>query len=214
MIPISDDMKRRFFLAAPLVAVMPLAWPVARAAAAEMQPVTALDGALIRLMKAASAGKSFSERYAMLRPVVEQSFDLKLILQNSAGLLWSQIPAAQKTELQTLFLQYTVATYVSNFASYDGQRFTTSPDIRKVDDTRIVTTDLVAKSGKKTKLSYVVHEADGRWTISDVLFDGTISKVATQRSDFSGLIAPGDASKLIDGLKKKIAALAGGSLKG
>lgn len=207
-------MKRRLFLAAPLVTVMPLASFAANAAVAEIQPVTALDDTLIGLMKAGSAGKSFSDRYAMLKPVVEQSFDLNLILQNSVGLLWSQIPAAQKTELQTLFLKYTVATYVSNFATYDGQRFTTSPDTRKVGDTRIVTTDLIAKSGKKTKLSYVMHDTGGRWTISDVLFEGIISKVATQRSDFSGLIAPGDASKLIDALKKKITALSGGALKG
>lgn len=179
-----------------------------------MQPVIALDDALIKLMKAGSAGKSFSDRYAMLKPVIEQSFDLKLILKNSAGFLWPQIPPAQKAELETLFRQYTIANYISNFDAYDGQHFTTSPDIRTKADSRIVTTDLVAKSGKKTTLSYVMRSDGGKWTISDVLFDGTISKVATQRSDFSGLIAPGDASKLIDALKKKITALSGGALKG
>ena len=98
-------------LAAPLAVALPFALPAARAAAApETQPVNALDDALIATMKAGSAGKTFSARYAMLKPVIEKSFDLRLILQNSAGLLWSQIPAAQKTELEKLFRQYTVAT--------------------------------------------------------------------------------------------------------
>lgn len=210
-------MKRRIILAAPLAAVLPLAFPSARAAATDgsiAAPVTALDNALIATMKAGSAGKSFMARYDVLKPVVEQSFDLPEILQVSAGLLWSQIPAAQQTELQTLFTQYTVASYISSFDAYGGQHFETLPGTRSVGAKRIVTTDLVAKDGHKTKLAYVMTSTGGTWKITDVLFEGTISKVATQRSDFDSLIAPGNASRLIEALKRKVAALSGGALKG
>lgn len=201
-------------LAAPLLAALPLAFPVARAAAPELQPITSLDQALVEVMKAGSAGKSFSNRYAILKPVIEKSFDLKMILQNSAGLLWSQIPPDQQSELDILFRQYTIATYVSNFNAYGGQHFTTEPEVRKTGDARVVSTDFVSRSGKKTKLAYVMRQNGGEWKITDVLFDGTISKVATQRSDFSGLIEPGNAGKLIAALKKKVTALSGGALKG
>jgi len=210
-------MKRRIILAAPLAAVLPLALSSARAAATDASiadPVTTLDNALIATMKAGSAGQSFMARYDALKPVVEQSFDLPEILQVSAGLLWSQIPAAQQSELQTLFAQYTVATYVSSFSGYGGQHFETLPGTRSVGAKRIVTTDLVAKDGHKTKLAYVMSQTGGTWKITDVLFDGTISKVATQRSDFDSLIAPGNASRLIGALKMKVAALSGGALKG
>jgi len=201
-------------LAAPLAVALPFALPAARAAAApETQPVNALDDALIATMKAGSAGKSFTARYAMLKPVIEKSFDLRLILQNSAGLLWSQIPAAQKTELETLFRQYTVATYVSNFNAYAGQHFTTNPDIRRTGDARVVSTTFEGNGGKKVELAYVMRQSGGVWKITDVLFDGTISKVATQRSDFSGLIEPGNASRLIGALKAKVASLSGGAIK-
>ena len=201
-------------LAAPLAVALPLALPAARAAAApETQPVNALDDALIATMKAGSAGKTFSARYAMLKPVIEKSFDLRLILQNSAGLLWSQIPAAQKTELEKLFRQYTVATYVSNFNAYAGQHFTTNPDIRRTGNARVVSTTFEGNGGKKVELAYVMRQSGGAWKITDVLFDGTISKVAMQRSDFSGLIAPGNASRLIEALKAKVASLSGGTIK-
>ena len=201
-------------LAAPLAVALPFALPVARAAAApETQPVNALDDALIATMKAGSAGKTFSARYAMLKPVIEKSFDLRLILQNSAGLLWSQIPAAQQTELEKLFRQYTVATYVSNFNAYAGQHFTTNPDIRRTGNARVVSTTFEGNGGKKVELAYVMRQSGGAWKITDVLFDGTISKVAMQRSDFSGLIAPGNASRLIEALKAKVASLSGGTIK-
>lgn len=213
MIPVSGVMKRRILLAAPLAAVLPFAVPAARAAAPETQPIEALDNALIALMKAGSARQSFAARYAALKPVVEQSFDLAEILQFSVGLLWSQVPAAEQQELGKLFRQYTVASYVHSFDSYDGQRFDILPGARKVGARRVVATDLVSKSGKKTRLAYVMTDAGGAWKITDVLFDGTISKVATQRSDFSGLVAPGNATQLIDALKKKVATLSNGAIK-
>jgi phospholipid transport system substrate-binding protein len=207
-------MKRRILLAAPLLAALPMAIPTASAAAPEATPVIALDNALIATMKGGSAGESFMARYTALKPVVEQSFDLSAILQTSAGLLWSQIPAAQQSELLTVFTQYTVATYVSSFTGYGGQSFETLPGSRSVGDKRVVTTNLVAPGGHKTKLAYVMTQTGGTWKITDVLFEGTISKVATQRSDFSSLIAPGDATKLIAALKQKVSALSGGALKG
>ena len=213
MTPVSGVMKRRILLAAPLVVVLPLAVPAARAAAPETQPIEALDNALIALMKAGSAHQSFAARYAALKPVVEQSFDLAEILQFSVGLLWSQVPVAQQQELGTLFRQYTVASYVHSFNSYGGQHFEILPGARKIGTRRVVSTDLVSKAGKKTRLAYVMTDARGAWKITDVLFEGTISKVATQRSDFSGLVAPGNAAKLIDALKKKVAALSNGALK-
>ncbi|MHB1302650.1 MAG: ABC transporter substrate-binding protein [Acidiphilium sp.] len=206
-------MKRRILVATPLLAALPFTLPAARAAVPEAQPVTTLDNALISVMKAGSAGQSFQARYTMLKPVVEQSFDLSLILRNSAGLLWSQIPPPQQTELATVFRQYTVATYVSRFDKYGGQHFTTAPTPRSVGASKVVDTDLISGAGKKTRLSYVMTQAGGGWKISDVLFEGTISQVATQRSDFSGLIEPGNATKLIAALKQKVAALSGGTIK-
>lgn len=219
MIPVSGRMKRRIFLAAPLLAALPLTALVTPASAASTavpaaQPVDALDAALIALMKAGSANQGFAARYATLKPVIEKSFDLSEILQFSVGPLWSQIPAAQQQELDRLFRQYTVASYVHSFNSYDGQRFVILPGTRKTGDREVVSTDLIEKSGNKTRLAYVMANTGGVWKITDVLFDGTISKVAAQRSDFSGLVSPGNATQLIAALKKKVSTLSDGAIKG
>jgi len=210
-------MKRRILILSGLAtSLIGLTAPFASAdpSAPETAPIQALDAALIATMKAGSANQSFVQRFNALKPVVEQVYDLPKILSASVGIFWSQIPAAQQSALQSLFTAYTVATYVNSFDHFAGQSFQIQPNIRSIGAQRIVPTILIGAGGKKTRLDYVMSPSGGGWKIADVLFDGTISKVATQRSDFSSLVSPGDAKPLIDALRTKIAALSGGALKG
>ncbi len=48
------------------------------------------------------------------------------------------------------------------------------------------------------------------WKAVDVLLDGSISRVAVQRSDFRALVGSGDAGKLIATLRTKTEALEAG----
>jgi len=45
-----------------------------------------------------------------------------------------------------------------------------------------------------------------------VLLEGSISRVAVQRSDFRNALASGDADALIASLRRKVADLSGGAL--
>jgi len=56
-----------------------------------------------------------------------------------------------------------------------------------------------------------MRETGGVWHVVDILLDGSISRVAVTRSDFRALLAPGDASKLIDSLRSKVANLVAGT---
>ncbi|OYV38276.1 MAG: hypothetical protein B7Z81_04840, partial [Acidocella sp. 20-61-6] len=145
----------------------------------ESTPVVALDQALIATMKAGSAGKSFKARFDALQPVINSSFDLPLVEQNSVGFLWSTLPAAQQQALGTLFEEFTVASYVSEFSSYHGEHFKLLPTQKSLGSAKIVETQLVpGGSGSPTELDYVVANGPSGWQITDVLLNGTISQVA------------------------------------
>jgi phospholipid transport system substrate-binding protein len=185
----------------------------ARAGTPEAAPISVLNSALIDTMKAGSANASFQSRYAALDPVVKQAFDLPVILQNSTGFLWSTIPAAQQAELQQIFEQFTVASYVNGFSGYGGQTIQLLPAERDVGASRVVETQIVPADGSApTRLDYVMTPGAEGWQATDVLLNGTISKVAVQESDFSSLVTAGDATQLITALKAKVAALSGGAL--
>jgi phospholipid transport system substrate-binding protein len=52
-----------------------------------------------------------------------------------------------------------------------------------------------------------MRSTDAGWKAIDVLLDGSISRVAVQRSDFRSLLAGGDPGRLIASLRAKTASL-------
>jgi phospholipid transport system substrate-binding protein len=195
------------------VAAMP--WQRASAAtdeAAAIAPIQQLDAALLAAMK---AGRStpFAQRYASLRPVVEETFDLDAVLAASVGLGWSALPEDQKAQLQATFRRYTIASYAASFDNYTGQTFQVVPAPRTVGNNEVVVeTKIIAADGTSNKLDYVMRNGPSGWRAVDVLADGAISRVAVQRSDFRSLLRNGGVPALSVALQHKVANLSGGML--
>jgi phospholipid transport system substrate-binding protein len=199
-------MRRRTLVAlallAPFAARAELPAPAA--------PIAALNDGLLAVMH---AGKSapFASRVQTLLPLVQQAFDLPLILQNSVGLRWPAFSPPQQQDLLDAFTRWTVATWVANFDTYDGETFQILPDLRKVGADEVVQTRIVPKSGDPTRLDYVMRNTGSAWKAIDILVDGSISRVAVQRSDFRALLRTGDPAPLIANLREKAASLAAGT---
>lgn len=201
-------LSRRLLL---LGALAPLA---ARAAPPEAAaPIAALNQALLAAMRAGEA-TPFAQRYAALAPVVQRAFDLPGVLQAVIGPRWAGLPAVQKARLLDLFTRFTVASYVANFDEYGGERIEILPETRAIGADQLVATQIAPASGEPTRIDYVMRQGPGGWRAVDVLLNGSISRVAVQRSDFRSLIATGDASRLIENLQRKVAELSGGQLPG
>jgi phospholipid transport system substrate-binding protein len=172
-------------------------------------PVKALDDALIAAMRAGDT-TPFDQRYQVLEPVIERVFDLNAVLAASVGLSWQSIPYAQKSTLSSAFRRYTVSSYVANFNGFNGQRFDILPDVRAVGSGEMVVhTRLIRPGESPVELDYVMRPGPAGWQIVDVLTDGSISRVAVQRSDFRELLASGGATALAAGLERKVANLSG-----
>lgn len=175
-------------------------------------PVEQLDDALLATMKA-SASMSFEGRYRALEPVIVGIFNLDGILAASIGLSWVSIPTAEKVDLARAFRHYTVSSYVANFNSYNGQSFEVLPSVRTIsNDEVVVQTRLLRTNDSPVKLDYIMRRGPAGWQAVDVLTDGSISRVAVQRSDFRQLLESGGVSALATALNRKVAALSGGTV--
>jgi phospholipid transport system substrate-binding protein len=196
--------RRRRLLAA--LALLPAA-----AVAADLPPpavpVAALFDGLTAAMRAGRA-TPFAARVAKLAPVVDQAFDLQAILRTSVGPRFAGFSAGQQADLFTAFRDFTLATWVANFDSDDGQRFELVPGLRAVGADQVVQTRIVPASGAATRLDYVMHQTPAGWKAIDILVDGAISRTAVQRSDFRTLLQSGDPAPLIGSLKDRAADLA------
>lgn len=203
------NMSRRRLFALTAIAGAALS----RSAAAQMgdptAPIRALDDALIKIMQAGQK-TPFAERVRIAAPAIEAAFDLPLILKTSVGPRWSSLPMQQQIELTEVFRRYTVASYVANFDSYSGQKFEVSPQTRAVGGDQVVSTRLIPTSGDAIRIDYQMRRTGNGWKIVDVLLDGTISRVAVQRSDFRSLLGSGSAENLIASLRSKTASLESG----
>jgi phospholipid transport system substrate-binding protein len=174
-------------------------------------PIQQLDSALLASMKAGGS-TPFDQRYRALGPVIEQVFNLDAVLAASIGLSWATLPADQKAMLAAAFRRYTVSSYATSFSSYNGQSFQVSPAVRALsNDEVVVNSRLQRADGSSVVLDYVMRRGPAGWQAVDVLTDGSISRVAVQRSDFRGLMRSGGASALVAGLQHKVANLSGGT---
>jgi phospholipid transport system substrate-binding protein len=171
-------------------------------------PIRALNDALLSVMRQGKSA-SFDARAAALGPVIDRAFDLDAILRASVGPDYAALPADQKSALVAAFRAYTIASYVHSFDSFNGQRFDLRSDTRQAPNgDQVVGTRITPTNGDSHELDYVLHDQGGTWRVVDVLADGSISRVAVQRSDFRRLLAQGGADALIGSLQAKTRDLA------
>jgi phospholipid transport system substrate-binding protein len=195
-----------------LTAAIPWRSASAETDASPTAPVQQFNGALLAAMKA-GANAPFGDRYRALAPVVEQVFNLDAVLATSIGLSWATLPDAQKATLAQSFTRYTVSSYLANFNSYNGQSFDVSPAVRPVGNgDMVVQSRLQPANGSPVELDYVMRRFPTGWQAVDVLMNGSISRVAVQRSDFTHLMGRGGAPALVLALNSKVSNLSGGGL--
>lgn len=176
------------------------------------QPLTELYAALEKAMRAGKA-MPFTQRFDMLAPAVDRTFDLDTILKVSVGLRWESIDQAAQARLSKTFRRFTVASYVANFDKYDGEKFRIFPGSRDSGSDKVVRTEIRGATGDPIRLDYVMRNENDAWRAVDVLLDGSISRVAVQRSDFRKILAGGDVDALINSLRRKITDLSEGALR-
>ncbi len=202
-------LRRRALVRLALACLAAAPMPLRAADSAVIAPIQQLYDALLAVMKTSHA--PFDQRYNQLAPVIDAVFDLPAIMQASVGPSWNALSADQHSTLLTAFRRYTIATYVANFNSFDGQRFEVSPDTRALpNNDQVVTSRIISASGDSHRLDYVMRQTSGPWQVVDVLLDGTISRVAVQRSDFRHLLTQGGSAALVASLQSKVAQLSGG----
>jgi phospholipid transport system substrate-binding protein len=208
-------LRRRLLLGVAAMAASPLSRrAIADTAGADVTAtIKRFNEALLATMKTA-AQTPFSRRFDALASAVDQTFDLRTVLAVSVGSSWASLSPDQQSCLLEVFRRYTVASYVANFASYDGQSFTVSPETRRLDAGQVVVQSHIrpASGEDATELDYVMQQRASGWKVVDVLAAGSISRVAVQRADFRLLLSHGGGEALLASLQRKTHDLSGGAL--
>ena len=200
--------SRRLLLGLPLaIAARPCpAW------AADPGPavIERFYGELLAVMKEGKRA-SFDQRYSRLAPTIAQTFDLPLMTRIAIGPGWAQLPADQQQRLTDAFLRYTVSNYASRFNDYGGERFEVSPTATANPNGIIVDSRIIKANGEPVTLKYLLHQGDGGGPkVIDVYLSGTVSELATRRSEFASVLQRNGPEGLVRLIEQKSAALRAG----
>jgi phospholipid transport system substrate-binding protein len=144
-----------------------------------------------------------SGRYARLAPVIARLFDVPLMARLAVGSSWASLPPTQQQQVTEAFGHYISATYADRFDSYSGEQLQVTGE-QPYGAEVIVQTRIVKANGETVTLNYRMHDNVGSWQISDVYMDGTISQLATQRSEFHSILQREGVDGLIMALNRKV----------
>jgi phospholipid transport system substrate-binding protein len=187
-------------------AAAPAAIAVAQASDPGAAEIESFDNGLLGVMK---QGKSLGVqgRYQKLEPIVEAAFDLPTMTRFAVGPKWTTLSPADQAALTKAFTRLTVANYAKNFDDYEGERFTVDAQVDTRGPDKLVRSHIVQPHDKPVDLTYRMRvAADGRWKVIDVYYNGSVSELASRRSDFASSIAQGPQALLqkIDSLSAKL----------
>ena len=148
----------------------------------------------------------FAGREKKLDPAIKNAFNLPLMTRFAVSPTWSKATPDEQKQLISAFSDFSVATYASRFAQYDGEKFEVIDQKPSTGGGVVVETRLTpgGPNAEPVQLNYLMRQDDKhQWRIVDVFLDGAISELATRRSEFNSIVERDGISALVNELGEK-----------
>ena len=142
-------------------------------------------------------------RYAKLAPAIQQNFDIPLMTRIAVGPDWATLNPTQQAQVTQAFERYVAAVYAERFHKYDGEQLKVTGEQASPAGT-VILSQIVSSDGEPVNINYLIRDNK----IADVYLNGTISELATRRSEFGSILKTQGINGLIQALNSKAAALA------
>ena len=132
--------------------------------------------------------------------IVESSYNVKKMISAIIGGRWKNISNQNKDRLQKSFRKYIAKNYISQF------RKIKNPEFRNIEEKKIgekywlINSKLIL-TNEEIKIDYLLTFENNQWKIFDILLAGSISEIATKKSEFQKHLADGNYEVLIKKLE-------------
>jgi len=134
-------------------------------------------------------------------------FDIPFMTRLAVGPEWASLTEVQRQQVTRAFESYVAAIYAERFDSYSGERLQVTGEQPSAGGT-MITSQITKANGESVNINYLMRQNGGAWQIADVYLDGTISELATRRSEFASILRTQGINGLIAMLNNKAATLA------
>ena len=133
--------------------------------------------------------------------VINRTYDAEKMLKMIIGKDWENQEIEKKEELIIVFKKYISKNYLKRFSKIDDVSFRNEKKEKISSELFLVRSNLIIKQ-EKISMDYLLSIKNNVWKIFDVLLDGSISEIATKKSEFRIFIKEKEIDSLIDALKK------------
>ena len=133
--------------------------------------------------------------------VINRTYDTEKMLKMIIGSDWKNQENEKKNELIMVFENYISKNYLNRFSKIQDVSFSNEKKEKISSDFFLVRSNLIIKQ-EKISIDYLLHLKDNTWKIFDVLLDGSVSEIATKKSEFRIYIKEKKIDELIKALKK------------
>ena len=196
--------KERRFTLAGVALCLALAALAPRAVAMETGGADTVRGLYDTLLATMRNGPALGPhgRYAQLAPVIRRVFDIPFMTRLAVGPEWAGLSDMQRQQVSQAFERYIAAIYAERFDSYSGERLQVTGAQASAGGP-IITSQIIKSNGQPVNVNYLMRQNGGLWQIADVYLDGTISELATRRSEFAAILRTQGITGLIETLNTK-----------
>ena len=133
--------------------------------------------------------------------VINRTYDAEKMLKMIIGKDWENQEIEKKEELIIVFKKYISKNYLKRFSKIDDVSFRSEKKEKISSELFLVRSNLIIKQ-EKISIDYLLSLQNNVWKIFDVLLDGSISEIATKKSEFRIFIKEKEIDSLIDALKR------------
>lgn len=199
-----------------LITSLPLAaliWPGLAAAQTADTAVFAVRRFYDQLLGIMQQAKqlTFDQRFQLLAGPVSSTLNLPLMSRIAVGARWAQMTPDQQQRVTDAFGRYMISMYASRFDGYSGERFEVEPQPKNSANGLLVQTRIIKSNGEPVTVNYLMRQGGpGGWQVIDIFLNGTISELATRRSEFASVLQRGGAEGLVQTLEARVASLRSG----
>jgi len=140
--------------------------------------------------------------YNTTKKLITETYDTEKMLKMIIGDSWKNLNKEIKKEIINVFEEYIAKNYIKRFSKIKNLQFS-SLEEKKIGNYKTVKSNLILENDEKISISYLLSPKRQEWKIFDVLLAGSVSEIATKKSEFKSFIVDGNINPLIDALKKK-----------
>ena len=133
----------------------------------------------------------------IMNAIIKDTYAVKKMSNIVLGKYWVEASDIEKNEFSKKFVEFISSNYLKRFTNANKLEINYGQTEEISKKYIMVFTQFNFTNNDSLKINYLLIRDEKNWKIFDVLLDGSISEIATKKSEFSKILEKGGINSLI-----------------